>query len=105
MRNPAQGGASDALAGDSRNPTPKLDQPQLARLPRTIFRKLAVRPTAEGWVVEVVGYDPKFWDGATSRAFSSRFMALEAAKAESRRTGLPLVAIETLTPPDGPIAA
>jgi hypothetical protein len=40
-----------------------------------------------------------------SRTFSTRHMAIEAAKAASRQCGLPVILLETLTPPDGPIAA
>jgi hypothetical protein len=74
-------------------------------LPRRIFRKLVVEPTDGGWLVRAVGFDARFWTKSTSRVFSSRHMALEAARAASRKYGLPLITVESLSSPDGPMAA
>jgi hypothetical protein len=80
------------------------DPPQPGRLPRRLLRKIVVEPVGEGWRARIVGFDAR-WNGGASRTFASRHMAVEAAKAASRQTGLPVVTIETITAPDGPRAA
>jgi hypothetical protein len=97
-------GATVIRQADDCDPTPEPSQSQLARLPRRLFRKLIVEPAGEGWRARIVGFDAR-WNGATSRVFASRHMALQAARAASRQTGLPVVTIETATAPDGPRAA
>jgi hypothetical protein len=69
-----------------------------------LLRKIAVEPAGEGWRARIVGFDAR-WNGAASRIFSTRHMAVAAAKAASRQTGLPLICAETLTAPDAPSAA
>lgn len=85
------------LGGEPVNPTPKPPAPQPARLLRRLLRKITVEPTGDGWRARIVG--------SMSRTFSTRHMAIEAAKAASRQCGLPVIVLETLTPPDGPMAA
>lgn len=69
---------------------------RVVAFPRHVLRKIVVEPTREGyWQARIIGFDARFWNGATSRAFTSRYMALEAAKAASRETGLPVITAET----------
>lgn len=75
----------------------------VACLPRRLFRKIVVEPALDGWRARVVGFDARFWTGGVSHTFNSRYLALEAARAASRITGLPVIAVETLAssePPD-----
>jgi hypothetical protein len=92
-------------AGRHRSLTAPIADAQLARLPRRLLRKITVEPADGGWRARIVGFDAAFWSGATSRTFSTRRMAIEAAKAASRQCGLPVIVTETLTGADGPIAA
>lgn len=105
MQNPREAGALVSPASDAQASTPKPCSAQLLRLPRRLLRKITVEPVAGGWRATIVGFDALFWSGAASRTFSSRHMAVEAAKAASRECGLPVVTVETLAPPDGPMAA
>jgi hypothetical protein len=92
------------MAANGRESSVTHNEAQLARLPRRLFRKLIVEQTAEGWRARILGFGPH-WSGAASRTFSTRHMAVAAAKAASRQTGLPLICAETLTAPDAPSAA
>lgn len=75
---------------------------QLGRLPRRLLRKIVVEPAGGGWQARIIGFDARFWNGASSRTFNSRGLALEAAKAASRQTGLPVITVETLAPSELP---
>jgi hypothetical protein len=97
-------GAPGSRGGEPEHPTANHYEPQLSHLPRRLFRKLIVEPAGEGWRARIVGFDAR-WNGAASRIFSSKYMATEAAKAASQQCGLPVIAVETLTAPDGPRAA
>jgi hypothetical protein len=104
MRQEPHVGAPAVHGGERRHPTENPSEPQLSHLPRRLFRKLIIEQVADGWRTRILGFDPR-WNGATSRTFTSRHMAIESAKAASRQTGLPLICAETLTAPDGPAAA
>jgi hypothetical protein len=92
------------MAANGRESSVTHNEAQLARLQRRLFRKLIIEQVADGWRTQILGFDPR-WNGATSRVFASRHMALQAARAASRQTGLPVVTIETATAPDAPSAA
>jgi hypothetical protein len=79
--------------------------PQLAQLPRRLFRKIVVEPTEGGWRARIVGFDARFRNDAVSSTFASRALAIQAAKTASRVCGLPVITAETLAAPDGPRAA
>lgn len=104
-QNPRAGGARGSEvdpAGRHRNPTAAPCEAQPTLLPRCLFRKIIVEQTCEGWRARIVGFDAKFWNGATSSTFKSRRLAVAAANAASRQCGLPVVTVETLTAADGP---
>jgi hypothetical protein len=92
------------MAANGRESSVTHNEAQLARLPRRLFRKLIIEQVADGWRARIVGFDAR-WNGAASRIFTSRHMAMEAAKAASRQTGLPVITAETLSAPDEPRAA
>jgi hypothetical protein len=108
MKSPHREGGRGAIIrrqADTRDPSQNLWTPQLARLPRHLFRKIVVEPAADGWRARIVGFDARFWNGATSHTFTSRHMALEAARVASRECGLPVVTTETLASSDPDLAA
>lgn len=104
-RTPGAGGrrgAPGSLGGEQEPHTKFSAETQLIALPRNLLRKIAVERTDEGWRARIIGFDPTFWTNSVSRTYSTRHMALEAAKAASRACGLPVVAVETIAGPDGP---
>lgn len=74
----------------------------LVNFPRRILRKIVVQPYGRGWVAMIVGFDPRFFTPVVSRQFRTREEALRAAQSKGRKTGLPVITVETLTASSGP---
>lgn len=105
-RRPGKGSGSVVpLASGPAEPTDNRRPAQLARLPRRLFRKIAIESWPGGWCARVVGFDARFYSRSVSPLYQTRAEALAAAGWASRTWGLPVITCESLAAVGGPETA